>query len=156
MRSQVEVRTEFSSELAHNAFNELQTYRARIGLSIPQLADRIGVARRSLLHFYGGFYAKDEDQIAANILNYIRQNPVAAPPKPGKLYDTANARLLDELMASTRAGEWCLVFGAPGTQKSFVFETRLAESYSPAGEAGVIYVYASAGMSPSALLKDIV
>ncbi len=141
--------------LALQAHQEFRAYLGRMGVSTAQMADRLHVKRRTLMDWHSGLYQTSEEPLAATILAYIRAHPPRVPRKPGTLYETANVRVLDDCIRRARRGEWCLVFGAPGTQKSFVFETRLAESFTPAGEAGIVYVYASAGMSSSALLKEI-
>ena len=42
----------------------------------------------------------------------------------GRLYTTQNVRILDRQLQAAREGALSLVYGSPGTQKSFVFQRR--------------------------------
>jgi DNA transposition AAA+ family ATPase len=130
----------------------------RTGLSVGQIAVRMGYARHSLIQYasrarYGDSNGADT---ARRVLDFIQANPPEAPDFPGtKLYDTENVRVIDREIANARRGHFTLVYGPAGTQKSFVFEWRTAEAWRQALEPGVVYIYADPDMTPLALLQEI-
>ena len=136
----------------------LHLYQTRTGLSVGQIAVRMGYARRSLIQFasraqYGSGNGADT---ARRVIDFIQANPPEAPDFPGtKLYSTENMRVIDREIANARRGHFTLLYGPAGTQKSFVFEWRTAEAWRKALEPGVVYVYADPDMTPLALLQEI-
>jgi Cdc6-like AAA superfamily ATPase len=140
------------------ARENLRLYQMRTGLSLGEIAVRMGMARHSLMQFnsagrYGG--SGDGAETAKRIECFIDSNPPEAPDLPGKIYMTENVRIIDRAIRKVQAGHWVLIYGAPATQKSFVFEYRMAEAWQKSLEAGVVYVYAQMNMTPLALLEEI-
>jgi DNA transposition AAA+ family ATPase len=130
----------------------------RTGLSLGEIAMRIGYARRSLIQYVSSARYGDGNgaEAAGRIMHFIKTNPPEAPAFPGdKLYDTENVRVIDRQIANARRGHFTLVYGPAGTQKSFVFEWRTAEAWCTALEPGVVYVYADPGMTPAWLVQEI-
>jgi type II secretory pathway predicted ATPase ExeA len=135
---------------------ELRNYAGRTGLPLGVLASRMGYARQTLMQFSSAHYpAGNGDVIAHSILDYIRAHPIERPNPPGKLYPTANVRLIDELLSLSMEGAVSLAYGPPGTQKTFVFRSRLAEAWRHSNDPDLVYVYAAAKMSPLHILKEI-
>ncbi len=140
------------------ARDAVRQYQMRTGLSLGEIAIRIGYARRSLLQYVSSARYGDGNgaEAAGRIMHFIKTNPPEAPAFPGeKLYDTENVRVIDREIANARRGHFTLVYGPAGTQKSFVFEWRTAEAWRKALEPGVVYVYADPGMSPAWLVQEI-
>jgi DNA transposition AAA+ family ATPase len=136
----------------------LRLYQMRTGLSVGQIALRMGYARRSLIQYATRARYGDGNgaETARRIIDFIRANPPEAPEFPGtKLYDTENVRMIDREIVNAQRGHFTLVYGPAGTQKSFVFEWRTAEAWREALEPGVVYIYADPDMTPLALLQEI-
>jgi DNA transposition AAA+ family ATPase len=140
-----------------SARENLRLYQSRSGLSLGEIANRMGYARRSLLQFVSHAHYGDGDgaETAKRIQTFIDSHPPEAPELPGKIYITENVRIIDRAIRKVQAGHWVLIYGPPATQKSFVFEYRMAEAWQKALEASVVYIYAQVDMSPLALLKEI-
>jgi len=156
------VSTQVSSPAAgptrEEARDALRQYQMRTGLSLGEIAIRIGYARRSLLQYAssGRYGDGNGAEAAGRIMHFIETNPPEAPAFPGdKLYDTENVRVIDREIRNARRGHFTLVYGPAGTQKSFVFEWRTAEAWRQALEPGVVYVYADPGMTPAWLVQEI-
>jgi DNA transposition AAA+ family ATPase len=107
--------------------------------------------------FMSGCYPHNELPIAGDIIKQIEANPPEVPDVRGKLYDTGNVRILDEQLEAAAQGALCLVYGAPGTQKSFVFQRRVAETLRSNGlkPPALGYVYASTAMGRASLVHEI-
>jgi DNA transposition AAA+ family ATPase len=132
-------------------------YMGRTGLSLGELAARIGYSRNSLLQLnseakYG---TSDGETAARTVLEFLKTNPPEAPALPGTLHLTRNVRTIDQMISEAKRGTWVILYGPPGTQKSFVFEYRQAESMAASLEPGVAYIYASMNMAPLSLLREI-
>lgn len=132
-------------------------YQARTGLSRGQVGALVGLAYQTMSQFASNCYPHDEDPIARRIIAWIEANPPEIPAPPGKLYDTANVRLLRAQISRALAGEHSLIYGSPGTQKTFVFEHCVAEAVRRDGLAApsLGYIYASDAMRPRSLLAEI-
>lgn len=140
------------------ACEALRLYRMRTGLSVGEIALRMGYARRSLIQYVSrGRYGDGNGvETARRVFDFIKANPPEAPEFPGpNLYDTENVRVIDRQIANARRGHFTLVYGAAGTQKSYVFEWRTAEAWRDALEPGVVYIYADPDMTPLSLLQEI-
>jgi DNA transposition AAA+ family ATPase len=107
--------------------------------------------------FMAGCYPHNELPLAADIIKQIEANPPEVPDVRGKLYDTGNVRILDEQLGAAAQGALCLIYGAPGTQKSFVFQRRVAETLRSNGlkPPALAYVYASTAMGRASLVQEI-
>jgi DNA transposition AAA+ family ATPase len=135
----------------------LQSYLGRTGLSVGQVAQRIGYGRHPLLQFMSKAKYGDGDgsKAAELILKFIKDNPLDTPALPGKLYSTRDVRLIDRQIEYVKRGHWALVNGPPGTQKTFTLETRMAEQYNGGVEPGVVVITPLPGVRPLALLQEI-
>src|SRR5262249_34929036 len=71
------------------------------------------------------------------------------------LYETKNWSIISAYVsAACERGEVCLLYGPPGTQKTFVL-SRLVSDRNRTRKNDAIYVYASQDMRPIALLKRV-
>jgi hypothetical protein len=139
------------------ARNALHIYMCRSGLSIPQLAERMGYSPYSLRQFSSlARYGDSQGEVAGQgILEWLKKHPLAAPALPGKLYRTRATDQMDALLAHIRQGGWGVLYGPSGSQKSFLLEYRGAESAQDS-EASIVYVRTSpSGMTPNVLLDRI-
>jgi DNA transposition AAA+ family ATPase len=144
------------TSLPNQARAELRNYAGRTGLPLGVLASRMGYARQTLMQFSSDHYPRGNgDVIAHVVLDYIHAHPIERPKAPGKLYSTANVRLIDELLSLSMEGAVSLAYGPPGTQKTFVFRSRLAEAWQHSNDPDLVYVYAAASMAPLHVLKEI-
>ena len=144
--------------LRDEAREQMRLYQARAGISTGELATRMGYAPRSLIQFSSNAAYGDGpgNETAQRVLDYIKSNPPEAPERPGeRLYETENVRIIDRAIRQVQRGHWVLIYGAPATQKSFVFEWRMAEAFEKSLEPSVIYLYARMDMPPLALLRGI-
>src|ERR1017187_972635 len=111
--------------LRDEAREQLRHYTSRTGLSLGEMATRMGYARQSLLQFnsrskYG---TSDGGEIAKRILDYIQTNPPEIPIEvQGTLYETQNTVIIDHLISEVKDGRWALLYGPPGTQKTQTFK----------------------------------
>lgn len=134
----------------------LRIYQSRTGLSLPDLAARMGYAHRTLLQFLSSaqFGDSDGEVTGQAIQRFIRDNPPPAPEPPsGKLYPTSNLRVCDEMIRYCQGGRWGVLYGPAGGGKSFNFEYRAAQAFERSIEPAIVYIYTSPEMSPHALLK---
>jgi hypothetical protein len=139
------------------ARNALHVYMCRSGLSLPQLAERMGYSPYSLRQFSSlARYGDSQGEVAGQaIVEWLKKHSLPAPTLPGKLYRTRATDQMDALLAHIRQGGWGVLYGPSGSQKSFLLEYRGAESAQDS-EASVIYVRTSpSGMTPNVLLDRI-
>jgi len=135
----------------------VRAYQARTGLSIGQVGRIAGLAFQTMRQFMADCYPHPEESLAQQLIQAVEQNPPEVPDVEGKLYLTENVRILDQQLDSARDGALSLIYGSPGTQKSFVFQRRVAEALRRDGlQAPAIgYVYASGAMGRKALAQEI-
>ena len=141
---------------------QLQDYLARTGMATPDFARRINYSRETLYSFLNGHYSwisGNDGPIRGAIRDFIAAHPIATPViSSGKLYETENVRLLRryfyEALDHSRA---YYLYGAPGTQKTYVLQHLIAElnrsEIAKNGEgrrAYYVYVRSSASSTPSA------
>ena len=144
---------------------QLQDYLARTGMALPDFAHRINYARETLYHFLNGHYSRvssNDRSIRAAIRDFIATHPIAAPiVSSGKLYETENVRLLRkyfyEALDRRRA---YYVYGAPGTQKTYVLQHLIAElNRSEVAKNGegrrAYYIYVRQGIRSNDLMKRV-
>ncbi len=144
---------------------ELQDYLARTGMAPPDFARRINYARETLYFFLNGRYSKissNDARIRAAIRDFIAAHPIATPViSTGKLYETENARLLRryfyEALDHRRA---YYLYGAPGTQKTYVLQHLIAElnrsEIAKNGEGRrAYYIYVRQGIRSQDLMKRV-
>lgn len=140
------------------ARDALRLYQARTGLSLGEIGVRIGYAPHSLVQFASTARYGDGDgtETARCLLDFFQANPPEVPVTViGRLYVTQNVRIIDDLIHKVHRGHWALLYGPAGTQKTYVFKTRAAESYARALEPEVVWIHAQEGMAPLALLAEI-
>jgi DNA transposition AAA+ family ATPase len=148
---------------AETVIAALREYLGVMDMSTEQFAERIHRGGSTIRIFLQGRYervAADDSLIRKLIWDYLERNPIAPSAgelanSSGRLFRTKNFRIIAEyLAASCDDGEVCLLYGPPGTQKTFVLSHEIAarnrEKKNPA-----LYVYASMNMTPRALLKRI-
>lgn len=144
---------------------ELQDYLARTGMALPDFAHRINYARETLYHFLNGHYSRvssNDRSIRAAISEFIATHPIAAPiVTSGRLHETENVRLLRkyfyEALDHRRA---YYVYGAPGTQKTYVLQHLIAElNRSEVAKNGegrrAYYIYVRQGIRSNDLMKRV-
>lgn len=139
---------------------ELQRYLALTGLTIPDFARRINYGTSSLHIFHQGRYPGDGKLMCRAIRDFIATHPVTAQTEiEGTLYETANVsklrRVFYECLDKQRAG---VVYGPPGSQKSFALRHLVAElnRNEVAGHQRSAYlIYCREGLRPRQLLKRI-
>jgi len=140
------------------AVERVRNYMNRADLSAGELADRVGRGRSTINIFIQGRYKQIGDwrYMAARLLAYIERNPIEPRRHaPGRLFHTENYRLIRKyFLRAADQGEVCLLYGPPGTQKTFVLEQLIIER-NLAGKNDAFYAYASAEMAAGALLKRI-
>ena len=143
--------------IRQEAQRTLRVYMSRSGLSLPELADRIGYSASSLRQFSSEARYGDSDGhlTAQAILDWAKNNPLSKPELPGKLHHTRATKEMDAMLDHVKNGGWGVLYGPSGAQKSFLLEYRAAESASEP-EPRIVYVRASAsGMTPNILLRRI-
>lgn len=135
----------------------VRAYQARTGLSVGQVGRLAGCAHQTIRQFMADCYHYSEESLATQLIKSLEENPPEIADVEGKLYYTKNVRILDERLQAARDGELSLVYGSPGTQKSFVFQRRVAEALRSAGlETPTIgYIYASGAMGRKSLAQEI-
>jgi DNA transposition AAA+ family ATPase len=144
---------------------ELQDYLARTGMAPIDFAHRINYSRQTLDSFLNDRYSHisaNDRSIRAAIRDFIAAHPIASPPvSTGKLYETQNVRLLrkyfHEALDHRRA---YYVYGAPGTQKTYVLQHLIAElnrsEIAKNGEGRrAYYIYVRQGIRSLDLMKRV-
>lgn len=139
------------------AREKVRAYRARTGLSIGQVGRLAGYAHQTMVQFVAARFPCSENSMARQVMKALEENPPEVQDVEGRLYTTHNVRILDRQFQAAREGALSLIYGSPGTQKSFVFQRRVAEALRRAGlEAPAIgYVYASGAMGRRSLAQEI-
>jgi len=143
--------------LGEEAREKVRAYQARTGLSVGQVGRLAGYAYQTLVQFMADCYPNPDNSIARQVMKALEENPPEVIDVEGRLYTTHNVRILDRQLQAAREGALSLIYGSPGTQKSFVFQRRVAEALRRAGlEAPTIgYVYASGAMGRRSLAQEI-
>ncbi len=156
---------EASSPEANEVRLQLQDYLARTGMAPPDFARRINYSRQALFFFLNGSYSavsSNDGLIRAAIRDFIAPHPMPTPViSTGKLYETENVRLLRryfyEALDHSRA---YYVYGAPGTQKTYVLQHLIAElNLSEIAKNGegrrAYYIYVRQGIRSLELMKRV-
>src|SRR5665811_267668 len=144
---------------------ELQDYLARTGMTPSDFARRINYARETVYQFLNGHYSRissNDGLIRTAIRDFIAAHPIASPAiSSGKLYETENARLLRQYFyEALDHGRAYYLYGAPGTQKTYVLQHLIAElnrsEIAKNGEGrGAYYVYVRQGIHSLDLMKRV-
>ena len=142
----------------------LTQYMAELGLGSREIGEQIGFSGSALRSFIRGDYRKKGsrtnaffvERLSAAIWNLMERNSARPVPRnPARLFPTENFRRIQSYFkAATERGEVCLLYGPPGTQKSFVLE-YLVEERESKGLSDAIYVYMTFDTRPLALLRRI-
>jgi DNA transposition AAA+ family ATPase len=134
-------------------------YIARADMTFTELAERVGYGTSTLNLWMQGRYSRvaaDDTYIRAAIWEFIQQHPIE--PKTalrGRLFETENYRHIAQYFnRAIELGEIVLLYGPPGTQKTFVLEHLICE-LNRKKKPLALYVYASQDMVATALLKRI-
>jgi DNA transposition AAA+ family ATPase len=135
------------------------------GLSVADLAERVGYAHSTLSLFLNGSYANvasNTGALSKALLDYIDANPVDVDDQiDGKLYETANVKLLRQCVAEVVEKHRCgCVVGDPGKQKTYVAKHLIAElNRKEIAKNGhgrkLFYVYVPQACSPQQLMREI-
>jgi DNA transposition AAA+ family ATPase len=144
---------------------ELQDYLARTGMAPTDFARRINYSRETVYQFLNGHYSRissNDGLIRTAIRDFIAAHPIATPAiSSGKLYETENARLLRRYFyEALDHGRAYYLYGAPGTQKTYVLQHLIAElnrsEIAKNGEGRrAYYVYVREGIHSLDLMKRV-
>ena len=144
---------------------ELQDYLARTGMAPSDFARRINYARETVYQFLNGHYSRissNDGLIRTAIRDFIAAHPIATPViSSGKLYETENARLLRQYFyEALDHGRAYYLYGAPGTQKTYVLQHLIAElnrsEIAKNGEGRrAYYIYVRQGIHSLDLMKRV-
>src|SRR5947209_3299066 len=109
--------------------DDLQRYLNLTGLTLPDFARRINYSSIALYKFVQKIYPGNTAHLCDAVKDFIAAHPVALTTEmEGKLYETGNVRKLRSVfydcLDKQRAG---LVYGGPGSQKTFALEHLIAE-----------------------------
>lgn len=134
-------------------------YMAKADLSRDEFAERVGYSHSAIGHFFHGRYsevAKSDVHIRATIWEFMRRHPIEPTTHShGRLFETENVRRMRAYFtAAVENGEIGLIYGPPGTQKTFTLEHLIA-ARNRAGKNDALYVYASVEMTPMVLMKRL-
>jgi DNA transposition AAA+ family ATPase len=141
----------------------LKNYMGVMDLTPAQFAERTQRGESTINLFLQDRYRKvgaDDLMIRKLIWDYLERNPIAPdggalPGCPGRLFRTKNYRIISEYLTSAcDEGAVCLLYGPPGTQKTFALSHLIAQR-NREGKTPAIYIYASESMTPRALLKRV-
>jgi DNA transposition AAA+ family ATPase len=132
---------------------------ARADMTREEFAERIDYSRSAVVHFLRDAYheiAESDILFRSAAWEYLQRHPVeVARENVGRLFVTQNyKRIRQYIFAAAERGQVCLLYGPPGTQKSFVIEYLVAER-NREKKNDLISVYASIKMPPRALLHRI-
>lgn len=145
----------------------LHDFLRRSGLTMQDFAHRINYSKSSLSLFMNNSYQKvsaNEGPIRDSIVKFIYQNPILnsdGADGDSKLYRTTNVKVMERYMQKAlQQSRAYVVYGPPGTQKSFVAERLVQELRTrEIGKNGhgmrAGYVYVRAEIRPSDLMKRV-
>ena len=143
----------------------MEDYLQRTGLTLGDFGRRIDYSPKTLEQFRSDAYhrvAGTHRLLCAAIEQYIHDHPIEPPQQVlGELYETENARLIRRTIQKLlKRPVACMVYGPPGSQKSFTLEyeiARLNRDEMPRNGQGsrAYYVYCVPGMKPTQLMKEI-
>ncbi len=138
----------------------LRKYLALTNLSIPQFATEVGRGHSTIQIWIAGHQRGSDEFLRRKVWDYIERHPVDQADElrggqSGQLFETENFRIIRRYVeAACELGEICLIYGPPGTQKTFVL-SHLVRERNRTLKNDAVYVYASQEMRPIALLKRI-
>ncbi|HWQ03672.1 MAG TPA: AAA family ATPase [Candidatus Nitrosotenuis sp.] len=138
----------------------LREYMGKLDLTIEQIAERIGKGRSTLgLFLYSNYQRRTGSSdlwLRRAIWDFLQRHPIEVRARVhGRLFATENVRRIRKyFLRAVERGDVALLYGPPGTQKTFALEHLIAEN-NLAGRPPAFYVYASDHMRALALLKRI-
>jgi DNA transposition AAA+ family ATPase len=137
----------------------VQRYLGLTDLTLPALAAAIGIGYSTLRLFLGGDYSRvadSDEMLRRRIWHFLETHPVEPRTRAaGRLFATENYRRIRRyFLRALEHGEVALLYGPPGTQKTFALEHLVADAFREKTGAAY-YVYATAQMRAAALLKRI-
>lgn len=138
----------------------VRDYMSRTDLSAAEFGGRVGYKGTSLNLFLQGRYtevASNDVKMREACIEEMRRKPIGPRIREqrGRVFETENLRRIRAgLAAAADRGQVVLLYGAPGTQKTFALETLIAERNRD-GRANAVYVYASVRMTILALAKRL-
>jgi DNA transposition AAA+ family ATPase len=135
----------------------VNAYLSRADISHAELAEQINYGKSSIHTFMQGRYpAGDDSYIRAELWDFMERHPLESKTRAkAQLFETENFRHIQKYFRrATEFGEWVLLYGPPGTQKSFVLDHLICEQHREK-RLRAVYVYASHEMRPLAMLKRI-
>ena len=140
-------------------------YMATTGLTLGAFARHVGCADTTLSMYFKGNYGRISGttrNVTAKIVKFIEAHPAGAIEKVrGKLYDTENVATLRQWFNYTlKEGKMVVVYGAPGSQKTFstlalVEELNRTEIGKNGHGARAYYLYCSQDITPGELIRKI-
>ena len=140
-------------------------YMAATGLTLTTFARHVGCADNTLSMLFKGNYARisgTNKNVIAKIVKFVDAHPAGDGAQgAGKLYDTENVATLRQWFQYTlKNGKMVVVYGAPGSQKTFsmlaLLEQLNRDELSKNGHgARAFYVYCSQDIRPSDLIRKI-
>ncbi len=141
----------------------LRKYLGVMDLTAGQFAERVRRGESTVNLFLQGHYRTEgcgDSMIRKQIWDYLERYPItadvgASPDSSGRLFHTKNFCIISGYLASAcDDGEVCLLYGPPGTQKTFVLSHMIAERNREKRNPA-LYIYATVDMPPRSLLKRI-
>jgi len=141
----------------------LRRYLAISDMPVVQVAEQIHRGESTVNIFLQNRYqelAGNDELIRKTIWDYLERYPIDPAGEgirlaQGRLFETENFRIIGRYLgAACERGEVCLLYGPPGTQKTFALSHLIAERFRQK-KNDALYVYASHRMLPMALLKRI-
>lgn len=140
----------------------LRKYLGVMDLTTGQFAERVRRGESTVNLFLQGRYRTEgcgDSMIRKAIWDYLERYPISSDadvlPGSGRLFRTTNFRIVSSYLASAcDEGAVCLLYGPPGTQKTFVLRHMIAER-NRSKRNPALYVYAGVDMRLCALLKRI-
>lgn len=142
----------------------ISDYLDRTGMSVPDLAERVGYKAGTLQKFLGGHYhliSGSSRIFIAAVDSFIQLHPIAPPTRVhGDLYETANVRAIRETFARVLPAPVAYVlYAPPGSQKTFVLEHEVArlnlEEINDRDGKRAFYVYARQRVKPRDLIRRV-
>ncbi len=138
------------------AIRAVREYLAAADMGYTEFAELIGYRPMSLRLWLNDQYdrvAESDLLIRAAAWEFTQENPVRGHRITGRLFETENYRRIRQYFSAAKKGAVCLLYGPPGTQKTFVLEELCAAG--AAAQPETAYIYASVSIRPRALLKRI-
>jgi DNA transposition AAA+ family ATPase len=134
-------------------------YLSLADMTASEFAARIGYSKIAAWKFLEGKYdslAGTDVYFRAAAVDYMEKNAIEVEEEAqGRLFVTQNyQRIRRYVLAACERSQVCLLYGPPGTQKTFVIQ-HLVAGRNREKKNDAVYVYASMKICPRALLKRI-